>query len=231
MVVEKHSGADPAFCKPRWAAEPPSSSGCPSTGNPNSAQPRPGSRQASSSCDAAALRSSIPGLGGGRTHVSHHGVPLLGTSSAGQPGYARHCLFQAVAHCRTDVRRGEEQGPSHNIMCSLHFRQFFRGVRATVRPFRRPFPPCTTRAFPLPFGPSSFGSKKPANHQPSPDVQVSADHRRSRRVEPFGAAPHRRGRTARATSAPPATAPLSDPIAIAAPPAPAPQPTLNDYKT
>ena len=30
--------------------------------------------------------------------ISDHHVPLLGTSSAAAAGYARHCLFQAVAH-------------------------------------------------------------------------------------------------------------------------------------
>ena len=42
--------------------------------------------------------------------ISHHGVPLLGTSSAGQPGYARHCFCEAVAHCRTISPRGEKCG-------------------------------------------------------------------------------------------------------------------------
>ena len=31
------------------------------------------------------------------TRISHHRVPLLGTSSAAKPGYVKHCLFQAVA--------------------------------------------------------------------------------------------------------------------------------------
>ena len=173
--------------RPRWAAEPPSSSGCPSTGNPNSAQPRPGSRQASSSCDAAALRrSSIPGLGGGPTHVSDTVCHCLEQAVPGnQVAISTACSKQWHTVGRmSGVARNRVQAITSCARCTSA--NSSGAMRATVRPFRRPFPPCTTRAFPLPFGPSSFGSKKPANHQPSPDVQVSADHRRSRRVEPFG---------------------------------------------
>jgi hypothetical protein len=40
--------------------------------------------------------------------ISHHGVPLLGTSSVGLPGYVQHCLFQAVAHRFHNPPHGEK---------------------------------------------------------------------------------------------------------------------------
>ena len=47
--------AERSALKPRSAGEPPSSSGCRSTDNPNSAPPRPNSRRASSPCDERPL--------------------------------------------------------------------------------------------------------------------------------------------------------------------------------
>ena len=44
------------------------------------------------------------------THISHQLVPLLGTSSAVLPTYARHCLSQAVVHHCRFIPCGEKRG-------------------------------------------------------------------------------------------------------------------------
>jgi 2,3-bisphosphoglycerate-independent phosphoglycerate mutase len=58
--------------------------------------------------------------------ISQHGVPLLGTSSAGAPGDVQHCLFQAVAHGRSTSVGGEKCGP--DIQSSTGRLEFRPGI-------------------------------------------------------------------------------------------------------
>jgi 4-amino-4-deoxy-L-arabinose transferase-like glycosyltransferase len=59
------------------------------------------------------------------THFSHRSVPLLGTSSAGAANDVRHCLFQAVAHCRSILRCGEKCGQDGDSPSPVAFLWFW----------------------------------------------------------------------------------------------------------